>query len=183
MVLQQSPNEGIEVKKGREIVLTINQGDEPVKIPEVAGMTEDDAVETLRNMDLIPKVVTVMDEEVGQGYVIETDPAEGSEVDAGSQVTVYVSGGPEENISVPAVIDKSLDAARAEIIAAGLTVGELIPQDDSDKPANTVIETNPLPGVKVASGTKVDIPTVPASSPSRPWRCSWLCPTSPTTLM
>lgn len=157
VVLQQSPNEGIEVKKGREIVLTINQGDEPVKIPEVAGMTEDDAVETLRNMDLIPKVVTVMDEEVGQGYVIETDPAEGSEVDAGSQVTVYVSGGPEENISVPAVIDKSLDAARAEIIAAGLTVGELIPQDDSDKPANTVIETNPLPGVKVASGTKVDI--------------------------
>lgn len=157
VVLQQSPNEGIEVKKGREIVLTINQGDEPVKIPEVAGMTEDDAVETLRNMDLIPKVVTVMDEEVGQGYVIETDPAEGSEVDAGSQVTVYVSGGPEENISVPAVIDKSLDAARAEIIAVGLTVGELIPQDDSDKPANTVIETNPLPGVKVASGTKVDI--------------------------
>ena len=157
VVLQQSPNEGIEGKKGREIVLTINQGDEPVKIPEVAGMTEDDAVETLRNMDLIPKVVTVMDEEVGQGYVIETDPAEGSEVDAGSQVTVYVSGGPEENISVPAVIDKSLDAARAEIIAAGLTVGELIPQDDSDKPANTVIETNPLPGVKVASGTKVDI--------------------------
>ena len=157
VVLQQSPNEGIEVKKGREIVLTINQGDEPVKIPEVAGMTEEDAVEALRNMDLIPKVVTVMDEEVGQGYVIETDPAEGSEVDAGSQVTVYVSGGPEENISVPAVIDKSLDAARAEIIAAGLTVGELIPQDDSDKPANTVIETNPLPGVKVASGTKVDI--------------------------
>ena len=157
VVLQQSPNEGIEVKKGREIVLTINQGDEPVKIPEVAGMTEDDAVEALRNMDLIPKVVTVMDEEVGQGYVIETDPAEGSEVDAGSQVTVYVSGGPEENISVPAVIDKSLDAARAEIIAAGLTVGELIPQDDSDKPANTVIETNPLPGVKGASGTKVDI--------------------------
>lgn len=157
VVLQQSPNEGIEVKKGREIVLTINQGDEPVKIPEVAGMTEDDAVEALRNMDLIPKVVTVMDEEVGQGYVIETDPTEGSEVDAGSQVTVYVSGGPEENISVPAVIDKSLDAARAEIIAAGLTVGELIPQDDSDKPANTVIETNPLPGVKVASGTKVDI--------------------------
>ena len=157
VVLQQSPNEGIEVKKGREIVLTINQGDEPVKIPEVAGMTEEDAVETLRTMDLIPKVVTVMDEEVGQGYVIETDPAEGSEVDAGSQVTVYVSGGPEENISVPAVIDKSLDAARAEIIAAGLTVGELIPQDDSDKPANTVIETNPLPGVKVASGTKVDI--------------------------
>ncbi len=157
VVLQQSPNEGIEVKKGREIVLTINQGDEPVKIPEVAGMTEDDAVEALRNMDLIPKVVTVMDEEVGQGYVIETDPAEGSEVDAGSQVTVYVSGGPEENISVPAVIDKSLDTARAEIIAAGLTVGELIPQDDSDKPANTVIETNPLPGVKVASGTKVDI--------------------------
>lgn len=157
VVLQQSPNEGIEVKKGREIVLTINQRDEPVKIPEVAGMTEDDAVEALRNMDLIPKVVTVMDEEVGQGYVIETDPAEGSEVDAGSQVTVYVSGGPEENISVPAVIDKSLDAARAEIIAAGLTVGELIPQDDSDKPANTVIETNPLPGVKVASGTKVDI--------------------------
>ena len=42
-------------------------------------------------------------------------------------------------------------SAKAEIMAAGLTVGELIPQDDSDKPENVVLETDPLPCVKDAS--------------------------------
>lgn len=157
IVLKQTPNEGIEVKKGKEIVLTVNTRGELTTVPDVTGLPQDKAEESLTKWNLVPKVVTVADEETAKGYVTGTNPAKNTEVKPGSEVTVYVSSGPAEGIAVPAVIDKSLEAAKAEIIAAGLTVGEVTPQDDSDKAENLVIETNPLPGVKVASGTKVDI--------------------------
>ncbi len=155
VVLKQTPNEGMEVKKGSEITLTVNKDGEPVLVPDVTGFPQEQAEETMQEHNLVPKVVTVTDDEQAKGYVTGTNPPKRTELNPGDEVTIYVSSGPAEGISVPPVIDKSLEAAKAEII--GLTVGELIPHDDSDKKENVVIETNPLPGVKVASGTKVDI--------------------------
>lgn len=157
VVLKQTPNEGIEVKKGKEIVLTVNTQGELTTVPDVTGLPQDKAEESISKWNLVPKVVTVADEETAKGYVTGTNPSKNTEVKPGTEVTIYVSSGPAEGIAVPAVIDKTLEAAKADIIAAGLTVGEVIAQDDSDKAENLVIETNPLPGVKVASGTKVDI--------------------------
>ncbi len=157
VVLKQTPNEGIEVKKGKEIVLTVNTQGELTTVPDVTGLPQDKAEESIRKWNLTPNVVTVADEETAKGYVTGTNPSKNTEVKPGTEVTIYVSSGPAEGIAVPAVIDKTLEAAKADIIAAGLTVGEVTAQDDSDKAENLVIETNPLPGVKVASGTKVDI--------------------------
>ena len=58
---------------------------------------------------------------------------------------------------MPNVIDKNIEAAKSELVAAGLQVGDVTLQDDSDKPENTVIETNPLPGVPVDKDSKVNI--------------------------
>ena len=157
VVLKQTPNEGIEVKKGKEIVLTVNTQGELTTVPDVTGLPQDKAEESIRKWNLTPNVVKVADEETAKGYVTGTNPSKNTEVKPGTEVTIYVSSGPAEGIAVPAVIDKTLEAAKADIIAAGLTVGEVTAQDDSDKAENLVIETNPLPGVKVASGTKVDI--------------------------
>ena len=111
----------------------------------------------LRKVGLRPKATYVADDNTAKGYVTGTSPAKNIEVSPDSEVIVYVSSGPAEGIAVPQVIDKSLEAAKAEILAAGLTVGEVTAQDDSTKAENVVIETSPLPGVKVASGTKVNI--------------------------
>ena len=157
VVLKQTPNEGIEVKKGKEVILTVNTRGELTTVPDVTGLPQDKAEESITKWNLVPKVVTVADEETAKGYVTGTSPAKNTEVAPGSEVTIYVSSGPADGIAVPQVIDKTLEAAKAEIIAAGLTVGEVTAQDDSDKAENVVIETSPLPGVKVASGTKVDI--------------------------
>ena len=157
VVLKQTPNEGLEVKKGKEITLTVNQEGEAIPVPDVSGFSEDQAMNNLRKVGLRPKVTYVADDNTAKGYVTGTSPAKNIEVAPDSEVIVYVSSGPAEGIAVPQVIDKSLEAAKAEILAAGLTVGEVTAQDDSTKAENVVIETSPLPGVKVASGTKVNI--------------------------
>ena len=55
---------------------------------------------------------------------------------------------------------------------AGLQVGDVGGlQDDTDKPENTVIETNPLPGVPVDPDTKVNIVVSSGKQfRKRPWR-------------
>ena len=157
VILKQTPNEGIEVYVGKEVVLTVNNLGESVTIPPVSGLPQEQAESVITDRELVPKIVTVADDETAKGYVTGTNPPEGTSVTPGTEITIYVSSGPSEGIAVPQVIDKSLEAAKAEIMAAGLTVGELIPQDDSDKPENVVLETDPLPGVKVASGSRVNI--------------------------
>ena len=97
----------------------------------------------LRKVGLRPKVTYVADDNTAKGYVTGTSPAKNIEVAPDSEVIVYVSSGPAEGIAVPQVIDKSLEAAKAEILAAGLTVGEVTAQDDSTKAENVVIETSP----------------------------------------
>ena len=94
-----------------------------------------------------------------EGYVKNTEPPAGTQIVEGSQkIKVYVSTGSEnKQIAVPSIIDKNIEAAKAEITAVGLTVGEITARDDSNKEKDIVIETNPLPGIRVAKGSSVSI--------------------------
>ncbi len=158
VIVKQNPSGNIRVKENAEIVLTVNTGGETVNVPNVVGLTEDDAKERLREYGLVAEVTPVLDDQTAEGYVKECEPREGEEVQEGSTVRLFVSRGPStDEIQVPSVIDKSLDAARADIIAAGLTIGDVSYRDDSDKAKDTVLETDPLPSVPVAKGTAINL--------------------------
>lgn len=158
IIVKQNPSGNIRVKENAEIVLTVNNGGQTVAVPNVVGLTEDDAKEKLKNSGLVAEINPIMDDQTAKGYVKECDPKEGEEVQEGSTVKLYVSRGPStDEIKVPSVIDKSLDAAKTDIIAAGLTIGDIEYRDDSDKAKDTVLETDPLPTVAVAEGTAVNI--------------------------
>ncbi len=159
IVLKQSPEGVIKVKENAEITLTVNSGGKTVTVPSnIVGLTADEAKSRLREAGLTPEVTEVYDDQTAEGYVNRCDPQEGSEVLDGSTVYLYVSKGPvSDEVKVPQVIDKNLDAAKSDILAAGLVVGEVRERDDSDKPEDTVIESNPLPGVSVAKGSSVDL--------------------------
>ena len=86
------------------------------------------------------------------------DPREDTKVTADTTIRLYVSKGPiEEKIIVPNVINKSLEAAKDELSAAGLKVIDNIIYETSDKEKNTVISTDPLPGVTVSKNAQVKI--------------------------
>ena len=160
VVLDQNPNGTKKVKANADITLTVNGENEKIAVPSVVGLTQEEAEQKLKDAKLEYQVFPVEDDQTAAGYVKSCDPKEGTEVPAtGTVVKLYVSKGPSvDEIAVPAVIDKNLDAAKSDILAAGLTVDpEIVYVDDSDKAKDVVIETNPLPGVKVAKGTPVKI--------------------------
>ncbi|HEX3040172.1 MAG TPA: PASTA domain-containing protein, partial [Caproiciproducens sp.] len=158
VILSQTPKENTMVKANAEITLVVNSGGKDVAVPDVTDKTQDEATAELKQYNLTAEVYPVADEKVEAGKTVKTDPSAGTQVKEGSTVKVYVSTGPtEQKVAVPSVINKTADDAKAALESAGLTVGEITTKDDSDKPKDTVLETNPLPGVKVDKGSAVKL--------------------------
>jgi serine/threonine-protein kinase len=93
---------------------------------------------------------------VDKDLVIKTDPAQGAEVDKGATVTLTVSTGPSV-VKVPDVAGFTQSRAREEILAAGLTVGDVTFEDSPDVSKDDVIGTDPKAGSDAAPDDVINI--------------------------
>ncbi|MCG8604083.1 PASTA domain-containing protein, partial [bacterium] len=147
------------VKKGRRIYLTISIGEREVEIPNLMGLSETNAQETLRSLGLrlgdreyryepneLPKVV------------IEQSIVPNSYVKLSRPVDIVVSlGRPVDNVTVPSVLAKMLDDAELIIKRSGLTLGKLRYQIENSLMPNTVIGQSKESGTVVAPGDTLDL--------------------------
>jgi eukaryotic-like serine/threonine-protein kinase len=120
-VLDVSPPIGTSASEGSTITLTVSQGRQPVRIPQLVGVSVDAAraalakiglklnIDQQTNSDLIPS-----------GTIISQAQSGGSLVDPGSTIGVTVSLGAVP-VTVPDVGSKSVADATAALQAAGLT--------------------------------------------------------------
>jgi serine/threonine-protein kinase len=93
--------------------------------------------------------------DVTEGRVIDQDPAAQTTLSRGDSVNLVVSQG-EVRATVPELVGLLLPDARKAITDAQLIVGKITRQN-SDRPNNEVLETNPKPGTKTKLNTKVDL--------------------------
>lgn len=159
IIIDQEPKSGAKkIKEDATITLKVNSSGTLVTIPAVKGMTEDAAIAKLNEIGVKYEVLSIIDNETAAGIVKGTDPVEGSKVAASSAIKIYVSKGPtEEKVAVPDVINKSLSTAKNDLIAKGFVVSDSIATEESDKPKDTVLSTDPLPGVSVAKGSTIKL--------------------------
>ena len=161
VVLNQNPQAGMTVKRGKTITLTVNGGTlEQVIVEDVTGDDQNEAIESLRAQGLNPiiPVTVVADDETAVGYVVRTDPAAGSTVASGSSITIFVSSGPaEEQVTVPNVVGSSLSTAESDLEANGLVRGSVSYDDESDQPEGTVLSSDPEGGTRVSEGSAVNL--------------------------
>jgi beta-lactam-binding protein with PASTA domain/tRNA A-37 threonylcarbamoyl transferase component Bud32 len=131
-------------------------GVETMTVPNVAGETQDQAFEMLRDAGFFARLTQESSDTVATGIVISTDPPGGTEAEVGTTVEVFVSTGPEA-FPVPPVIGQDLETARRMIEDAGLEVGNVEQRPDPDFAENVVVEQSPQGGVQVGEGTRVDL--------------------------
>ena len=173
-VLDQDPDPGEEAKEGSTVTLEVSDGPGKVSVPSVENLPQERAVRELNKVDLKVNLDTEPSDGVRKGVAIRTVPKEGTEVDRGTRVRLFVSSGPEQ-ITVPDVTGVSREAAEAELRDEGLRVS--VEERQSEEPADRVIEQNPSAGTRVDSGTritlvvstgeeKVDVPNVEGLSPA-----------------
>ena len=133
---------------------------EMVKVPDLRGMTEEEARKELEGTDLGMKVENERQpsNQYEEGDIMSQDPAEDTEVAKNSTITVVISSGEEAKmVKVPNIVDRTEEEAEKSLQAAKLTVvhGEAQFSDEID--AGRVISSDPEAGTEVEEGTEVTI--------------------------
>ncbi len=155
IVIKQRTSQGTKVPKGTTIQVIVSSGEpEEIKIPDVVGMTEDEAKKKLRDAGFEKTDSEYKySAETPEGQVMETDPEVGSKVPADTKVTVIVSKG-SESVSVPSLVGLSAQEAESKLANVGLKGSQTEGYSDST-PAGQVMSQNPYAGTKVETGSTV----------------------------
>jgi eukaryotic-like serine/threonine-protein kinase len=135
LVAAQDPDAGTKVDPGATVTLTVSAGPNKVRVPDVTGMSKDDATAALEGEGLkVSTTDTVESAAQDAGKVIDTDPAGGTTVDKNSSVALHLASG---KATVPNVVGMDNLSAAQKLTAAGFKVKQTLAP--SDKPANQVI--------------------------------------------
>jgi eukaryotic-like serine/threonine-protein kinase len=173
-VIKQSPDPGTLLDTGKTVTITVGKAPKQVPVPNVVGMTEDEAKTAITDAGLKVGVVSPQPDSAPAGQVIDQNPSADQTVDKGSTVDLVVSAGPT-NVTVPDVVCESLGKAESDLDKAGFqVVTSEETQFNVECPKNGRVAAQDPPGNSSApSGSTVTLtqstdvqPTSPSPTPT-----------------
>ncbi|MCF2707224.1 Stk1 family PASTA domain-containing Ser/Thr kinase [Arcanobacterium haemolyticum] len=130
---------------------------EMVTVPDLSTLDEDDVRQALEARNLVFKNGGAKPSEtIKEGIYVESDPAIGAQVPAGTTVTVYFSSGPE-TITVPDLSGMTTEDAIARLEQDGLLLGTTTSVDDGSQEKDRIVSQEPGAGKTANKGTKVNV--------------------------
>ncbi|MBE0417536.1 MAG: Stk1 family PASTA domain-containing Ser/Thr kinase [Coriobacteriia bacterium] len=155
LIIEQSPEAGLDVPEGSEVSLVISLGPDVSPIPDVVGMTESDAMRVLRDADFEVGIQREYNGDVPDGQVFSQSPAAGELAPPETVVTIVISRG-TQLVRVPDVVGKSRGDATSELQAVSFKVN--VTEEFHDTVAkDRVISQSPEGGVSLDAGATVTI--------------------------
>jgi len=152
-VTGQFPSAGDKVDKGTSIRINVSRGAKPVTVPDVTSQPFANAKSALNGKGFVVARVDIQSD-FPQGTVVSEDPQPGTQVPAGSTITLSVSKGPAAT-QVPDVTGSNQANAEATITAAGLTPS-LIYDPVTDPSQDGIVQsTDPGPNSPAKAGEVV----------------------------
>jgi serine/threonine-protein kinase len=157
LVCSQSPDAGTKLDKGESVALVVSTGLPKAEVPDVVGMTEDEATEALKDEGFEVTVETEVNAQAEDGTVTDQDPGDGVKREQGSKVTITVAKAPQQ-VNVPEVRGKTCEEAKQALSQDGLN-GECSGEVETADPNldGKVAEMSFQPGAKVDVGTSVTL--------------------------
>ncbi|MFI1163851.1 Stk1 family PASTA domain-containing Ser/Thr kinase [Streptomyces sp. NPDC020801] len=155
-VISTDPEAGARIRSNDSVTLTISDGPETVKVPDLQDRPLDEARDLLRKDGLEPGMVSrAFSEDVAEGSVISTNPGAGTKRHAGSAIALTVSKG--RPVDVPDVTGEDLDQAKSDLENAGLKVTVASGQVNSEFDKGQVAQQTPTGGGQAAEGDTVTL--------------------------
>jgi eukaryotic-like serine/threonine-protein kinase len=127
-----------------------------ITVPDVAGMTENNATLTIQNAGFRFQRKTQVSDTVEDGLVIGTEPTIGTQLDPGSLVNVLISVGPTA-YPIPYLVGQTQAAAAELLKQNSMSLGTIEGISSSTVPEGEVISQEPVAGEKQPPGTEVNI--------------------------
>ncbi len=162
------PESGETVSPDTEITILVSSGPEMVEMPDLVGMSQQDALGEINRSGLARGEITHEESEEPQGTVLSTDPEAGTEVEPGTKVNLVIAKA-SNKVEVPSLAGMNQDQASERLAELGLTLSAQTQETDQATPG-TAISQSPEAGSKVERGSTVTVTfaQAPAQQPTSP---------------
>jgi beta-lactam-binding protein with PASTA domain/predicted Ser/Thr protein kinase len=156
-ICTQDPAPQTSVDKNSKVNLVVSTGAPKVTVPSVIGLPLDEAQEKLEADDYQFEVKTETRESTeDENSVLEQDPVSGKEVEKGSTITLTIAKA-EEKATVPDVLGKTCDEAKAQMTGSDLVGNCTEIETDDVNQIGKVIQTTPQAGTQADKNSSVNI--------------------------
>ncbi len=159
-IMSQTPTEGKMLKGKHEITVVVSLGNKAMSMPRFTNYKAEDVKMELEQMGIAVSDITIVEafnEEIPQGYVVATTPGEGSTINAGQKVTIYVSKGVAPiDIIVGNYVGSEESEAKRKIEGDGLTLGN-VTYESSSYPVGYVIRQSVGSGSSAKKNDPINI--------------------------
>lgn len=158
-VIFQQPEPGMEIKKGRDVRMIISKGTETILMPNLAGLSVQQASIILENNGLCyQELSSTYSKNKKKEDIIAHTPSAGVMIRRGKCVNLLVSLGMRPKAyMMPGLQGLSLEDAILVIERSHLSFGEIKYLYHKNKPKNVIINQEPLAGHRVIEGTVINI--------------------------
>ncbi|HPO14601.1 MAG TPA: PASTA domain-containing protein [Candidatus Hydrogenedentes bacterium] len=155
-VISQSPAAGLTVSCGTGIGLVISTGSCSTVVPDLSGMTENDAIELLAEQLLfLVSISREYSEEVPEGYVIRNVPESGTEVPCDTGIHLVISLGPCMT-TVPNIVGLTQAQGESFLRTYRLVAGVISEEYSLSIPAGIILSQFPFAGTEAGCGAAVN---------------------------
>jgi beta-lactam-binding protein with PASTA domain/predicted Ser/Thr protein kinase len=153
-VLEQDPPAGEKADEGSTVILTVSSGPGIVQVPDVQGLSEQDATAKLQDAGFEVDPEFQFSDDVPKDRAIGTDPGVGTEIATGTTVKLLISKG-SNLVEVPTLTGLTTEEALSRLDAAEL--GSSVVEREGDAPAGEVVSQSPPAGKQVKRNSNVTI--------------------------
>jgi len=173
-VISTSPAAGQSVASGSSVTVFVSSGPEQTTVPDVVGLTQQQAQQTLGSRGFDVKISEHGSTTATAGTVLSQTPAGGKRVDPGSTVAIVVARA-IPTVDVPDLSGQTQSEASDTLTAAGL-VPRVSSRTVSDRTLDgVVVDQRPAVGTQLKQGAPVRIfvgsyvaPTTTPTTPTTP---------------
>jgi serine/threonine protein kinase/beta-lactam-binding protein with PASTA domain len=148
IVISTDPPAGQEVGMKTTITVYVSAGKEQILMPDLTGLTEQEATLKITEAKLFLGTITRADSAtIAQNLIISSDPAANTSIPAGSTINLVISTG---SVIVPNVVNLDKIDAIAQLTAAsvGYTVNTQVDSSCTGTAGTTVIAQSIQPGIQ-----------------------------------
>jgi serine/threonine-protein kinase len=158
-VISQDPLAGTLLEKGKTVTIKVGKAPTQVEVPDLTGLTQDEAVAALKAANLKLGTPTTQPSDQPEGTVVSQDPPALQQAAKGSPVNIVLSSGPGQ-VTVPDVRCESFSQAKKDLKDNGLNAEispELVAIYLLCPNGNKVADQSPQPGQQAPEGSTVTL--------------------------
>ncbi len=158
-VVFQDPGPGDEIKKDRDVRIVISKGPKTVQTPNLEGLPVSQARIILEENGLcLGNRSYVFSRRVRKDGIVAHTPAPGRILSKGNCVDLLISNGMRPAAyKMPDLEGQALEETLLLFETADFRLGNVRTVSYKNKPWNSIVEQEPLPGHRVTSGHRVDL--------------------------